>query len=653
MRRNDNHRLETYLRHRRKRGCQSLSAFFAFCEIRRAARAWVRLPSTTPLVIALIVPPGGDLDAHATAARLVFDPAVARSDGNGSCVAACDGLSTGSSVEGADSEWLLANGARLVAVARQVDDLPGLLRFTADEVIHLEAPRAAHLLAAAQLVLGSSMTLEEAGRLEDERVDVLAATLRAGRAASRSIVLADRIQAARQIMPAGPSLGDLHGLGEAGEWGRELVKDLADWRAGFVGWGDVDRGVLLSGPPGTGKTMFAAALARSARVGLVVASVARWQATGKLDDLLGAMRQAFDEARRRAPVILFIDEVDAVGDRERFSGDNAQYHSQVVAALLECLDGAEGREGVVVVGATNRPQALDAALLRPGRLDRQLTMPLPDEAARKGILRFHLGERCEGIDLTHAASRTRGWSGAMLERLARDTRRLARREQRALTAADFDACLPESIRLSDADLRRTAVHEAGHAVIAERLRPGSVLKASVPAAFDQASAEPHRAGAMVQNGLGPGHRTIHDILDGVAILLAGGAAEELVFGERSTASGGWPTSDLHEATLELLRIELSFGLGGGMAFVSPSGEDRALLECLTFDVSLKKRVERGLRQQRDRVGALLARERSALQAIADALWARGQLEAAELQGLLRRASCSEAGDQEPRQEVCR
>lgn len=643
MRNDRNARFCAYALRRRERSQQSLAAFFAFAEIRRTARLWARFPPTAPMVIVLIVPVGGDLSAHATSARLVFDDPIGHSDRAGSCVVVMERQPSGTIGTTADSAWLLANGTRIVVVTREPDDVPETLRFAADEVVQLEAPCAAHLLAAARLVLNSPMSKDEAERLQDEPVDVLVATLRSGRPAARSIAIVNRLQEARHVQPPGPSLEDLHGLGEVGEWGRELTRDVADWRAGYIGWAQVDRGMLLSGPPGTGKTMFAAALARSARMSLVVGSVARWQATGRLDDLLAAMRQAFDEARRRAPAILFIDEVDAVGDREGFSGENGQYHAQVVAALLECLDGAEGREGVVVVGATNRPQALDPALCRPGRLDRHLAMPLPDGGARQAILRFHLGEGAEDIDLSHVASRTPGWTGAMLERLARHARRRARREGKPLATGHLDACLPGSILLSDAYVWRTAVHEAGHVVVAECLRPGSVLKALLHRRIELAGLAPPGGGAMVHKRLDPGHQTVHDILDDVAISISGGVAEELFFGQRSTASGGWPTSDLHVATLDLLRLELSFGLGEGLAFVVPSSDDRALLENLALDGALRGRVEAGLRQQKERVSAMLGLRLSSVETIAEALRDRGELDPVEVRRLLHAASCKQNG----------
>ena len=170
-----------------------------------------------------------------------------------------------------------------------------------------------------------------------------------------------------------PTLDRLHGMPEAVAWGRQLASDLALYRAGKLGWSGVDRGCLLSGPPGCGKTLFARALAASCNASLVVGSYGQWLATGTghQGDLLRAMREAFADARTKTPCILFIDEVDSFPNRSAVT-HHPEWHTEVVNALLAELDGAKDREGVVVIGACNAPQRLDPALVRSGRLDRHI-----------------------------------------------------------------------------------------------------------------------------------------------------------------------------------------------------------------------------------------------------------------------------------------
>lgn len=282
------------------------------------------------------------------------------------------------------------------------------------------------------------------------------------------------------------------------------------------------------------------------------------------------MRAAFDEARRKSPCILFIDEIDAFGDRETFKGENAHYNVEVVSGLLECLDGVDQREGVVVVGACNHPDRLDAALVRPGRLDRHIRITLPDAAAREGNIRWHLENALAGERLSSIAARTEGWSGAALERLVRDARRLARRARRAITTADFTASLPPTIAIPDHMMRRTAVHEAGHATVAVVL--GRKFEfVEIRDTVELAS------GSQALGGVRIGPRTVADkttqtLLDKICFLLAGAAAEEVILGNRSIGGGGELGSDLHLATLTALRLETSYGLGQGLAFLAADGE---------------------------------------------------------------------------------
>ncbi|TWB41196.1 AAA family ATPase [Nitrospirillum pindoramense] len=243
-----------------------------------------------------------------------------------------------------------------------------------------------------------------------------------------------------QGLPAGPTLDQLAGMDEAVAWGRQLAEDLADYRAGRIGWDAVEHGVVLAGPPGTGKTTFAAALARSCGVPLILGSHASWQAAGHQGEMLKAMNATFAEAAEASPCILFIDEIDGFTSRTASShGYNSTYQRQIVNALLEHLDGVEGRQGVVVVGATNMPEVVEPALLRPGRLERVITIPVPDTAALIGIFRHHLGTDLPGADLFQVAAiaATGGATGAHVTQWVRGARRVARKARRSMRLGDL------------------------------------------------------------------------------------------------------------------------------------------------------------------------------------------------------------------------
>ncbi|MGH0294399.1 AAA family ATPase [Sinorhizobium meliloti] len=183
----------------------------------------------------------------------------------------------------------------------------------------------------------------------------------------------------------------LSGYGAAKDWALGLRADLANYRSGDLDWSEMSTKLLLSGPPETGKTTFARALCNSLQIPLVVTSVSTWLQGEYLHDVLGRMADTFAEARAQAPCILFIDEIDGIGMRVSASKDYADYWNACVNKLLELLDGALKSEGVIVVGATNRPNEIDEAIRRSGRLETHIEIPRPDIPALSGILAHHLG----------------------------------------------------------------------------------------------------------------------------------------------------------------------------------------------------------------------------------------------------------------------
>ncbi len=154
------------------------------------------------------------------------------------------------------------------------------------------------------------------------------------------------------------------------------------------------------------------------------------------------MRESFEDAQKAAFCILFLDEFDSAGNRDSKACNNDDYIRCTVNGLFECLDGASGREGIIVLGATNHPDKTDAALRRPGRLDKIVEIPLPDAAARDGILRFHLKGDLAGTDLSPVVNRTVGMAGAWLASLVRNARRAVRRAHRGMVIGDLMAALP-------------------------------------------------------------------------------------------------------------------------------------------------------------------------------------------------------------------
>jgi len=189
----------------------------------------------------------------------------------------------------------------------------------------------------------------------------------------------------------------LAGYGDAQQWALDLKADLEAFGNGGVAWSDLSSRLLLSGPPGTGKTTFARALCNTLQVPLIATSVARWLESSHLGDVLAAMNATFDHANQSAPCILFIDEIDNIGNRGGKDRQYDDYWSSLVNRVLELLDGAAKTDGVIVVGATNRPDKIDPALLRSGRLEKHIVIPTPDTAALVKIIAHHLGSDLDAV----------------------------------------------------------------------------------------------------------------------------------------------------------------------------------------------------------------------------------------------------------------
>lgn len=626
-----------------------LALFLAHCSLVATLRDVTQLWRGKPVVVGLVVPREADTFAYEEALPYLVDRKVSGNPfadmGYDSQLAVLElGKNKARSRSGENIQFLRLYD-RVVTVVSDEEQFPQEFVLAADSIKTAVPITAEYIRGAVKKCLGIEISLDQASEFTDVPLDHIDLMLRKGR--SIDIAL-QRLNSTRQPSSSSisdeisPQLKDLHGLGEASEWGHELANDLRDWKTGKIGWRDIDRGVLLSGPPGTGKTMFAAALARTCDAPLIAASIARWQSKGHLGEMLAAMRKSFAEALAQKPSILFLDEIDAVGDRRAFSGHNAQYSREVVAALLECMDGIEKRDGVVIVGACNNPALIDPALTRAGRLDRHIALTLPDARAREGILRWHLSGSLPDTDLGRVAQRTEGWTGADIEQLVRRARRVARRLRRDISIVDLTAALPEMKPLSPALRQRYAVHESGHVVVALELGFVDVKSVSIASAVI-ASIASQSAGVTNYAAWEDSQNTRDHFLAFVCRSLAGLAAEEALLGVRSTAAGGVTNSDLHRATIAAAQLEASYGMGSCLGFVS-SHDDAEILSIFRTNRDVRLRTEALLTQQYGIAKGIVETRRADVEKLAAALIEHGALDALQIATILGKTQLGSVRD---------
>ncbi len=371
---------------------------------------------------------------------------------------------------------------------------------------------------------------------------------------------------------SGPSLDDLKGLGEAKAIAVDLMADIKMAMAGKLDWSAVDRGMLLVGPPGTGKTALGRALARECGLKFVSASAPKWQAVDNLGSHLAKIRSTFDEARRYQPSILFIDEIDSIGNRQNFNDRNRSYSTGVVNCLLEELDGFGERDKVLIIAATNHEAAVDPALRRSGRLDNVVRVPYPNIPALGQIYRFYVeqlrksGIEIGAIDYASIAGMSFGLTGADVEFFVKGAARRARRARRELQQVDIVAEVMRKPRseeaaqrpIEPATLKRLACHEAGHAVI----RLTSKHAGEDIGYVSIAPRNDGRIGYLATIKSDRKSLIVEDFHLEIKVLLAGRAAEELLFGadNLSDLSGRYgESSDLAMATRLTTRMT---GLSG-------------------------------------------------------------------------------------------
>ncbi len=437
---------------------------------------------------------------------------------------------------------------------------------------------------------------------------------------------------------------DVAGAEDAKQEFREVVEFLRSPDRFSALGARMPRGILLTGAPGTGKTLLARATAGEAGVPFFACSGSEF-----VEMFVGVgaarIRDLFECAKKKTPCIIFIDEIDAIG-RKRNAGSSNEERDQTLNQILAEMDGFEQNSAVVVMAATNRPDILDSALLRPGRFDRRIVVGIPDLKDRLAILRIHSRRKplSPEVDLAQLARQTMGFSGADLENVMNEAALLAgRRHAERIGAVDLEEAVDrvliglarKSRVISEKEKWITAYHEAGHALVAREL-PG---------------VDPVQRISIIPRGRSGGHTRLLPIEDrqlwgkselekAISFILGGMVAEELEFGEMTTGSA----SDLGEATAIARKMVCVFGMSSALGPLTHGcGEDAPWVGQLSDEMAraADEETKKLLEQRRDVASRILRANRARLRLLAERLVERETLQGDELAALLDGASATD------------
>jgi cell division protease FtsH len=442
---------------------------------------------------------------------------------------------------------------------------------------------------------------------------------------------------------------DVAGVDEAKQDLQEIVEFLRDPGKYQRLGGRIPRGVLLVGPPGTGKTLIARAVAGEANVPFFTISGSDF-----VEMFVGVgasrVRDMFEQAKKNAPCIIFIDEIDAVGrHRGAGLGGGNDEREQTLNQLLVEMDGFEANEGVILIAATNRPDVLDPALLRPGRFDRQVVVPNPDVVGREQILKVHVRKvpLAPDINLKTIARGTPGFSGADLMNLVNEAAlTAARRNKRMVTQSEFEEAKDKvmmgaerkSLVMTEEEKMLTAYHEGGHAIVGLNvIATDPIHKATIiprGRALGMVMQLPERDKLSM---------SLEQMTSRLAIMMGGRVAEELVFGREKVTSGA--SSDIEQATRLARMMVTRWGLSEALGTVSyGENQDEVFLGMSVsrtqnaseatvqkIDTEIRRFVEEGYNQ----ATKILTEKRADLEALAKGLLEFETLSGDEIQDLLK------------------